>query len=211
MEGYGFQWWVYACSQMPNNCHELNRPGNFWKIRQTVYYAAPTLLGRFFNLHHVGHHQFGFFYYQGRKMSKNKQISESEQAELLALYQVTTQDLAFFKSQQWSLTNYALVALATITGVQQLPSADVTPCVATLLCLAAIFLTVLTGLLLLRLHGSIEERRARLERIYARLSEEFRSARGIKKSVGAWEMILPLFTLLAFALALTIWLVVSRV
>lgn len=144
-------------------------------------------------------------------MSTVNPISEHERAELLALYQVTTQDLVFFKSQQWSLTNYGLVALAAITGVRQLSSVKVTPCVATLLCIAAVLLTALTGWLLWRLHGSIEERRARLARIYARLSDEFRSARGVKQSVSAWEMILPLLALLALALALTIWLVVSGI
>ena len=144
-------------------------------------------------------------------MSTANQITEHERAELLALYQVTTQDLVFFKSHQWSLTNYGLVALAAITGVRQLASVKVTPCVAALLCIAAILLTLLTGWLLWRLHGSIEERRSRLARIYDRLSHEFRAARGIKKSVSAWEMILPLLALLTLALALTIWLVVSGI
>lgn len=108
-------------------------------------------------------------------------ILEHERTELLALYPVTTQDLAFFKSQQWSLTNYGLVALAAIAGVRQLANVNVTPCIAVVLCSVAILITLLTGLLLWRLHGSIKERRARLERIYALLSDEFRAARALRR------------------------------
>lgn len=138
-------------------------------------------------------------------------LKDQEHAELLVLYQVTTQDLTFFKSQQWALTNYGLLALAAIVGVRQLSQVKITPCVATLLCAVAVFLTVLTAWLLLRLHGSIEERRGRLERIYARFSDEFRTARGMKRSVSAWEIVLPLFGLLALALWLTVWLLFAGI
>jgi len=135
--------------------------------------------------------------------------TDAERSELLALYQVTTQDLAFFKSQQWSLTNYGLLALAALAGVRQFSGMQVTPCVMFILCTVAVAAALITAWLLWRLHGSIEERRARLERLYARFSEEFRKARGEKKSVSAWEMVLPLWFVLTVALGLVLWLLIA--
>jgi hypothetical protein len=142
-------------------------------------------------------------------MAKGTSIEADERAELLALYQVTAQDLAFFKSQQWSLANYCLIALAALAGVTQLSTVTVTACVGVLLCLLAATLTGLCAWLLKRLDGSIEERRGRLERVYARLSTEFRIARGVKASVSAWETVISLWVILALALALAIWVIIS--
>ena len=144
-------------------------------------------------------------------MVPGKPLDTEERTELLALYQVTTQDLAFFKSQQWSLTNYGLLALAAIAGIPQITGLPGTKCIATILCISAVAITALTAFLLWRLHGSIEVRRGRLEKVYAKLSDAFREARGIKPSVSAWEMVIPLWVVLLVALALSLWLVVSGV
>jgi len=40
-----------------------------------------------------------------------------DREELRLLYQVTAADLAYFKSQQWSVTNYTLLLLAGVLGV----------------------------------------------------------------------------------------------
>ena len=40
--------------------------------------------------------------------------------ELRMLYQVTTQDLVFFKQQQWSVAYYALLLYAGIFGIGQI-------------------------------------------------------------------------------------------
>jgi len=40
--------------------------------------------------------------------------------ELRLLYQVTVSDLAYFKTQQWSVTNYTLLLFAGILGIAQL-------------------------------------------------------------------------------------------
>jgi hypothetical protein len=144
-------------------------------------------------------------------MDSNKPISDAERSELLALYQVTTQDLAFFKSQQWSLTNYGLLALAAIVGIPQVSNLEITSCIAISLSVIAVSVTLLTGFLLWRLHGSIKERRDRLKRVYARLSDEFRKARGEKKSVRPWEMLLPMLVVLALALVLSVWVIANGV
>jgi hypothetical protein len=144
-------------------------------------------------------------------MVPGKQKDTEERADLIALYQVTTQDLAFFKSQQWSLTNYGLLALTAIAGTPQITGLTVTKCIAVILCISAVVIAGLTAWLLWRLHGSIEQRRDRLERVYAKLSDAFRDARGVKSSASAWEMVIPLWAVLLLALALSLWLVVSGV
>ncbi len=138
-------------------------------------------------------------------------ITDAERQELLALYQVSTQDLAFFKSQQWALTNYALVSLAAIVAAAQFDAVTYAPCIRLLLCVAAVLIAVVAIALLWRLHGSIVERRARLRRVYARLTETFRDARGTKQSVSPWEMMLPLWGLISGGTVLTCWLVACAV
>jgi hypothetical protein len=131
--------------------------------------------------------------------------TDREQSELLALYQVTTQELAFFKSQQWTLVNYGLVALAAVAAIPQVAGLSPNQCARWALCGVAVLVAGITSWLVWRLHGSIHERRERLKRVYARLSDEFRKARGDKKSVSAWEMSLPLQVVLLVALGLSIW------
>lgn len=46
--------------------------------------------------------------------------TEQDREELLVLYQVTVSDLAYFKSNEWSVTNYALLLMAGTAGVRQL-------------------------------------------------------------------------------------------
>jgi hypothetical protein len=131
--------------------------------------------------------------------------SDHEQSELLALYQVTTQDLAFFKSQQWTLVNYGLLALAAVAAIPQITGLSPNQCVRWALCGVEVLVTFITAWLVWRLHGSIHERRKRLKRVYDRLSDEFRRARGDKKSVSAWEMAMPLQVVLLIALGLSAW------
>ncbi|MGH8635420.1 MAG: hypothetical protein ACRET7_14980, partial [Burkholderiales bacterium] len=59
---------------------------------------------------------------------------------------------------------------------------------------------------LYRLKQSIDERRDRLERIYERLSDAFRAARGDKPRVSPTEMVGFLYVLLAVGVALAWWL-----
>lgn len=50
----------------------------------------------------------------------NKDVTSEERADLHVLYQVTAQDLAFFKTQQWSITNYTFLIYAGVVGLDQL-------------------------------------------------------------------------------------------
>ncbi len=140
-------------------------------------------------------------------MSSSVEINEDERQELLALYQATTQDLSFFKSQQWAITNYALIAFAAIIGVPQLAKQTFTPCVRTLLIGAAIAMTVLSTIVLYRLKRSIDDRRARLDRVYDRFSDEFKNARGTKKKVSSEEMFVFLIALILVGAFIASWLI----
>ena len=111
-------------------------------------------------------------------MSSVQPIPDHEREELLALYQVTTQDLAFFKAQQWTSTNYALGAMALIVGIPSFAVESLGWSATLLLGASIIAVLLLSALVLYRLHQSIIERRDRLDRVYASLSPCFRDARG---------------------------------
>jgi len=135
-------------------------------------------------------------------------LKDEERDELLSLYQVTTQDLAFFKSQQWTLTNYGLAALAILVGVPSYASTALSWNAKLCLGAALILVGILTIFVLTRLHFSIVERRERLERIYSKMSPAFQDARGSKPRVGALEMLLVLIIFVVLGLGLSLWLLV---
>jgi small-conductance mechanosensitive channel len=134
-------------------------------------------------------------------------LTEAERAELLALYQVNTQDLANFKDQQWTLTNYTLVAFAAIIGVPRIPGIEVSICGRLVLCVIATIVALLATWLIWRLRTSIEDRRKRNERIFPRLTPAFRAARGDKTAISSTEMYVFLVLFLLIGLGLVWWLV----
>jgi hypothetical protein len=99
----------------------------------------------------------------------------SDREELRLLYQVTASDLTFFKSQQWSVTNYALLLLAGIVGLanmlKPLTTLDRSLLAAATLVVAAAALVVLT-----KLQTSIGVRQSRLEAIRSKFSDSFHFA-----------------------------------
>lgn len=99
--------------------------------------------------------------------------SRKEDDELRLLYQVTVQDLAFFKQQQWSVTNYGLLLYAAIVGIPQIPNAGVTPCERLVLCLLATALAAGGAYLLYKLERSIKARRDRLSKIRRLFTKAF--------------------------------------
>ena len=96
-------------------------------------------------------------------------------AELRLLYQVTASDLTFFKSQQWVVTNYALLLLAGIVGVSQmlqpLTLLDRWALSAIALAVAGAALVVLS-----KLQKSISVRQSRLESLRTKFGGSFHFA-----------------------------------
>jgi len=74
--------------------------------------------------------------------------------ELRLLYQVSTQDLAFFKQQQWSVTNYVLLLYGAFFGVSQIDALNVASCERFVLCLLATALSVVGILIVYKLENS---------------------------------------------------------
>lgn len=106
-------------------------------------------------------------------MTDESQLSDLEHQELTALYQVTVQDLAQFKSQQWTLANYTILAFVAIVGVSKFPELHLGLYGSVLLCLVATAIFGMGVYILWQLKSSIDVRRKRLSRIRAKYSEVY--------------------------------------
>ena len=91
------------------------------------------------------------------------QTTESSHDSQMMLYQITVGDLAYFKSQQWALTNHSFLLFAAILGVHQLLSKSIAQWEIYGLALLAITVLVAAIILLNKLQDSIVVRQARLD------------------------------------------------
>jgi hypothetical protein len=96
--------------------------------------------------------------------------------ELRLLYEVSVTDLEFFKRQQWSVTNYALLLYAAVVGVARLLDGGVSHLEKLVLCFVATGVAILAGYILWVLNNSIDVRKARLAAIRKNFSTTFHSA-----------------------------------
>lgn len=137
----------------------------------------------------------------------DQSLSESDHSELELLYTVSVSDIAFFKRQQWSITNYALVIeAATIAIVRLLGSIE--RCERWLL-VVLIMATLVVGLFLVNaLHTSITARRDRLKNIRAKFGSAFNHAWDVPKQKDLTIYFLG-FVHVVSAL-LSSWLVICR-
>lgn len=132
-------------------------------------------------------------------------INSDERADLHLLYQVTTQDLAFFKTQQWAITNYTFLIFAALVGLKSVVPASL---LASLVLGAVAVLVAVTSVYLLRrLEVSIKGRQARLTYIRGKLSGEFSKAWGAmnKEEPTFLIPVMILGTALGLGAALTCW------
>ncbi len=96
--------------------------------------------------------------------------------ELMLLYQVTVSDMTYFKTQQWSVTNYIFLLLAGLIGVDQLAGPTITSIERVALVVLA-WSVALVGLLVLsKLQRSIGVRQSRLEAARQSFGEAFSQA-----------------------------------
>jgi hypothetical protein len=103
------------------------------------------------------------------------ELTDHAREDLRLLYQVVVQDLAFFKQQQWSVTNYVLLLQAALVGlVTQLTGSTTKRGERIAVCVLAAILGFVGVFLLIKLEQSIKLRRVRLSNVRARLSQEFR-------------------------------------
>lgn len=104
---------------------------------------------------------------------------DQEHEELIMLHQISSNDLAFFKRQQWAVTNYAILIYAALLTINQQLISNVTVWHR----LVFIILTVATAisaLLIIReLQEAIACRQKRLDKIIEKFSDTFQDVRGI--------------------------------
>ncbi len=140
--------------------------------------------------------------------SEQAPMSDRDHEELRMLYGITVTDLSYFKQQQWSVTNYALLAEAGLIGIAQLlgeplPVADrgVLACLAVAAAVVALFV-------LNKLQRSVSLRQARLDAVRETLGDPFKRAWAAKhKPEDAVQSVLLLRGGILVTAALTVWLV----
>ena len=138
-------------------------------------------------------------------------VPEHVHKELTLLYQASVSDLAFFKQQQWSSANYALLLLAGEIGAVGLLGRSLRWYeFSILVCFAA--LTSFVAILLLRKHeAAISIRRDRMAAIRDFFSEEFNRAWGVQGKRDEFVSVLEILEAAVLAGALVaFWLLWVR-
>ncbi len=103
-----------------------------------------------------------------------RKLNSQEHDELLAVYQSAIGDIAFFKSQQFTLTNYAILVYVAILGVAKLlkDAGRLATAEAVILFLSALVVLLLGLFVLSELQVSLQEGRGRLERCIDNFSKQ---------------------------------------
>jgi hypothetical protein len=142
--------------------------------------------------------------------STSTEITDSaERDELRLLYQTSASDIAFFKQQQFTITNYALTLQAGIVFVayQVLKPPFAAFAFWSLLVLACAI--SFAGILVVsRLTVSISARRTRLERIREHFGPVFRAVWSVPKEPDDFHWLLR--AVLLVSAAISVWLIVVR-
>ena len=137
-------------------------------------------------------------------------MSDKESEELRMLYQVTVSDLSYFKSQQWSVTNYTLALMAGLIGIAQFikPLACIDHVILTALLSA---LTVSSVIVLFKLQDSIKVRQSRLEATRSQFSKSFLDAWAADtKGREYLHAIYFLYSTVIFGALVAVWLINFR-
>lgn len=137
----------------------------------------------------------------------NIKLTEADRTELQLLYNVSVSDIAAFKQQQWSVTNYALVIQAALVAVGQLLKEPLGSWERWLLVVLIGVTACVGGSVLFRLHRSIEERRERLRRIRVHFGKPFNDAWSVCKQPDQVYIFLAFAQVIAALIAS--WLVVT--
>src|SRR5574340_37089 len=140
-------------------------------------------------------------------MTDNQSTSE----ELQMLYQVTVSDLTYFKTQQWSVTNYVLALLASLIGVTQFLKPAPSSSDRIILAAWVMAVSITTIIVLSKLQHSITVRQSRLEAARANFSESFQQAWASEtKGQEQVHSIYSLYAAVATGALLATWLIGFR-
>ena len=141
--------------------------------------------------------------------ASSAELQPHDREELRLLYQVTVADLAFFKQQQWTITNYAVTAQATLVLVTyQLLKQPLQAWQLWVLLVLAVGISATCVLVVRRLGRSIEVRRQRLTNVRKQFGQAFNSAWSVPKESDDFQwLLLSVHVLSALVSA---WLVLAR-
>lgn len=136
-------------------------------------------------------------------------LTEADQEELRLLYQVSVSDIAFFKQQQWSVSNYALTIQAALLFVAyQMLRPPLAVWQAWLLVTLVWGVSAAALMAIDRLQTSICGRRTRLASVRAQFGKPFMDAWSIPKENDDFRWLLVFVLLLSPSVAS--WLVLAR-
>lgn len=136
-------------------------------------------------------------------------FTDKDEDELRLLYQVSITDIAFFKQQQWSVTNYTLAIHAALLFIAFRLLKDPLAVWQMWLLIVLAWAVCGAGLAVVeRLQSSIIGRRTRLGRVRAHFGKPFTEAWSIPKPPDDVHWLL-LFVMLLGAAVVT-WLVLVR-
>lgn len=99
---------------------------------------------------------------------------ERDHQELLMLYQITVNDLSYFKTQQWAVATYAFLLYAAIAGIREIMGALFYEKILLTIFVIAILSAALV--VITKLQDSIVVRQARLDATKSYFGEKFKEA-----------------------------------
>jgi hypothetical protein len=135
----------------------------------------------------------------------------SDQEQLQMLYQITVSDLAYFKTQQWNVTYYALLIEAALVGFAKVLSPPLTLLDRGLLAGLSVVAAVAALFVLNKLQQSIEVRQSRLDAVRMSLGDAFKRAWSARpKEDHPIQAVYLLRGGIAITTVLTLWLLTLR-
>ena len=138
-------------------------------------------------------------------------LQPSEHDELQLLYQVTTADLAYFKTQQWAVTYYSLLVDGALVAIAQLLSANLREIERFALGTLALLAALAAVIILSKLEKSISVRHSRLKVIRESFGAAFQRAWAAEdKGEEIVHAIYILYGGVVLTTLLTLWLIACR-
>jgi hypothetical protein len=138
-------------------------------------------------------------------------LSDLDREELRLLYDISTRDLSYFKTQQWSVAYYSLLIDAGLIGVARLLEASRGVGQRAGLALLTALATAAALIVLFKLQNSIEVRQSRLDAARETFGDAFTHAWSAHyKHPERVHSVYLLYGGVALTAVLTIWLVGVR-
>ena len=128
--------------------------------------------------------------------------------DLILLYQVSVSDLSYFKTQQWNVTNYAVLLLAGLVGTGELIGSHSEPFERVILAMLAVLASLAAQVVVGKLERSILVRQRRLELIRPQMGERFEQLwASAEKGKEFFHSLWFLRMAIAFAALVSVWIV----